>query len=228
MIAFIVTLTLVALYAILLGGHIRKHNVLHYAHALVWLGVYSAFMLFPDFFLWENEYVRDTLSAFSSGIAGTALFVIVMYTGALDDRFWLYKRLMKIRKELSIMGSYLLLGHCIIYIVQYRPWIGWLFLTGLAALIVLIPLFVTSFVRIRKSMSRKGWKKLQRYAYLFYFLTYVHMVVANMGSGYLDEEKLASYTVIFGHYTFLRVRKAGIFKRNRRPAVRTGRVVPAN
>jgi len=51
------------------------------------------------------------------------------------------------------------------------PWFG------LASFVVMIPLFITSYLVIRMKMKPKSWKNLQRFAYLSYALTLIHLIV---------------------------------------------------
>lgn len=41
----------------------------------------------------------------------------------------------------------------------------------------MLPLFITSFQRVRRKMAPKAWKKLQRWAYLFYALLCCHILL---------------------------------------------------
>lgn len=162
------------------------------------------------------------------GLAG-ALFVLVMYAGAVKNGGVYIRHIMPIRSELSIMASILTLGHNIAfgrtYFVRLFTMAGELRWNILAAaicslvmIVILLPLFVTSFKPIRRVMSGKRWKKLQRWAYLFYGLMPVHIVLVNLTG--LQEHKLSAivnvllYSVVFITYGVLRVRKA-LLRKNR-------------
>ena len=76
----------------------------------------------------------------------------------------------------------------------------------------MLPLFITSFKCVRKKMKGSSWKKLQRLAYGFYALIYIHVLLltlpgAQKGNGsYLLT--VVVYSVVFLTYGALRVRKA--------------------
>lgn len=57
-------------------------------------------------------------------------------------------------------------------------------------------------------MSGLKWKQLQRWAYCFYFLAYIHIILMLLNKKELDWMKLIIYTAVFGSYTVLRVIKA--------------------
>lgn len=71
----------------------------------------------------------------------------------------------------------------------------------------MIPLFITSFMKVRKKMNAKTWKKLQRWAYLFYLLAYLHVFILLVNKDTINWTKLITYTSVFGIYTLLRIMK---------------------
>ncbi len=130
---------------------------------------------------------------------------------------------MPIRAELSIMASILTLGHNIAFGVSY---FGFLFkspeilplnqllasIVSIIMIIIMIPLFITSFYSIRKKMNGKSWKNLQKLAYVFYALMYIHVLLLAIPyalkgrSGYTL--MVVVYSIIFCSYFALRVSKA--------------------
>lgn len=205
---------------------IKRHAVSFYIGALVmaavivycgWTGV-----KFPSWFqtwFWQP---------FSKGAFATALFIVVMYMATLPNGSAAIKRLMPIRAELSIIASILTLAHNTsfgkYYFVKLFTDPASLSAPRLLAAIcsvimicILLPLFITSFKRVRRRMNAKRWKKLQRWAYLFYALIYIHIMLLNVSahqsgrSGYILN--IIVYSLIFFGYAALRVRKA-LIKRN--------------
>lgn len=152
------------------------------------------------------------------GLISISFFILVMYAGALNSRWSITKKLLSIRAELAILGSITMLPHGIIYFarfiilklpkiisegtfpVLYFSYIG----VGIIGFIVMIPLFITSIKKIRKKMKGIQWKKLQRWAYLFYLLAYVHILLVLFNEKELDWLRIATYTIIFGGYVSLR------------------------
>ena len=204
------------------GSAIKKHAPVFYVGAallalttiaVTWSGADASF---PG---WMSNYVWPLLS---HGAFASALFIIVMYMGALPNGTKAIKRLMPIRAELSIMASLLVLGHNIAY---GRTYFVRLFtdtskmsttqmLAAICSLImiaIMLPLMITSFKTVRKKMKPKSWKKLQRSAYVFYGLIYVHtmllyvpMVQAGR-SAYIVN--VIVYSLIFISYAGMRIRK---------------------
>lgn len=74
---------------------------------------------------------------------------------------------------------------------------------------IMIPLFITSFKSVRRKMSAKNWKKLQRAAYVFYALIYVHIMLLSVPmymrgiTTYMAN--IIVYTAVFGAYGVMRV-----------------------
>ena len=204
------------------GSAIKKHAPVFYCGAallalttiaVTWSGADASF---PG---WMSNYVWPLLS---HGAFASALFIIVMYMGALPNGTKAIKRLMPIRAELSIMASLLVLGHNIAY---GRTYFVRLFtdtskmsttqmLAAICSLImiaIMLPLMITSFKAVRKKMKPKSWKKLQRSAYVFYGLIYVHTmllyvpIVQAGRSVYIVN--VIVYSLIFISYAGMRIRK---------------------
>jgi len=144
----------------------------------------------------------------------TGLFVVVMYTGLLSSKH----KLRSIRRQLSIIAFILIVPHVLIYLLDF---LKVLFtsvniltlvgsLIGLLLVIIMIPLFVTSFIKVRKNMKTASWKKLHRFSYLAYLLIYVHIVFVNLSSG--DIGHIIISTMVYGLYFVLRIIK---FAKNR-------------
>ena len=159
------------------------------------------------------------------GLIAMALFIIVMYVGALKPDKQVVK-LMKYRGELSILAVIFMLNHAIYYgynLIHALPtWIqltrGAMFLNIMVSLLSLwawaicIPLFVTSFRIVRRKMKASDWKNLQRYAYMFYGLVYIHVFLAILARPGWQQYwfTLILYSAIFWVYGFLRLRKSAV------------------
>lgn len=164
---------------------------------------------------------------FVRGTFATALFVIVMWLGVLPKKYSVISNLYMIRGEISIMACILALGHNIAYgIVGGQSFVK-LFtnpselqtnrllaaIVSIILLIIMIPLFVTSFPLIRKKMKASFWKKLQRWAYLFYTLIYVHLLLLYIpllssdkaGKVLSAQQNLVIYSLIFIPYFIVKI-----------------------
>jgi DMSO/TMAO reductase YedYZ heme-binding membrane subunit len=117
------------------------------------------------------------LTPLVKGYVGFAFFYVVMITGALNPKWTLTKRLRSVRTSYSILGFTLLIAHPLSYSIEVLsgsiaiPWFG------LGAFLVMIPLFITSYITIRKRMKAKTWSSLQKWAYLSYGLILIHLIV---------------------------------------------------
>jgi DMSO/TMAO reductase YedYZ heme-binding membrane subunit len=151
---------------------------------------------------------------------------------------------MPIRGELSVMACIMCLGHaytfCMVYLSHliHEPnlmpnfQIVALF-SAILFLLIMIPLFVTSFNTVKRRMHAANWKHLQLAAYPFFALLYVHVVIfllpAAIGGSSQALNSLIVYTVVFVGYAVLRVRKALVDKREHtRSAGSTGSSGSAN
>ena len=199
--------------------------------ALSAFGVLYAFLGFGQSVPESIRFLRNSYERlFINGLLPTSLFIIVMATAALEKKWNLTKKLYSVRAELSIVASIFIFSHILIYSIKFGE-VFWefalenswtllvhrmlipvlLYLDALACLIIVIPLFWTSFPNIRKKMSAKNWKKLQRLSYPLYFLIYLHAFLLNgpFLRRYID---LAVYTVIFAAYLYGRIRNEKIRK----------------
>lgn len=145
-----------------------------------------------------------------------------MWTGAFPNKSAPIKAFMPIRGELSILAAILTLCHNVYY---GRTYFVRLFtdsehmstaqvtaaVLSLAMLAIMIPLTVMSFPKVRKKMNAKVWKKIQRTAYLFYAMIYLHVTVLFVGSaksggnGYIFN--IAIYGIVFIGYAVCRIEK---------------------
>ena len=144
-----------------------------------------------------------------------------MFAGAFKAGTKGAKKLMPIRAELAIVASLLTITHLISYGFLYikrlitgsiSPTQKTVTILAIPLVILLIPLAVTSFKKIRKKMDPKKWKKLQRFAYGFYLLLYVHILLAYMPSARHGKVKsivnVIVYSALFLTYGAMRISKA--------------------
>ncbi len=116
---------------------------------------------------------------------------------------------------MAILASILILPHFIIYTYKFlvrlfsgKPlsilYISFI-IVGLIAFIIMIPLFITSFKKVRVTMSPSKWKMVQRWAYPFYFLVYLHIILILFNKKVFNLNAVILYTVIFLGYFILRI-----------------------
>ena len=200
---------------------IKKYPVVFYIGVYAWTGfvVYYYNMGFDrNFPTWFNEYF---MKIFSRGIFATASFMIVMFLGTITKHNDFSKKLMAIRGEMSIMASLLVFSHNIIFGLRYFP----ILFTNPSSmpqrqliasiitiflLLMLIPLFLSSFKTVRRKMKAKSWKNLQKMAYPFFIGIYVHVMVLYSSNWKENIVGVVIYTLIYLAYIILRLRKRNI------------------
>lgn len=215
---FIYSLILVTLLSLLFTKAIRNHSKFFYSIAsiiAILTIIYEILRLTSNLKLYG--FVASLEKASMKGNIAIAFFILVMFAGALNSRWSITKKLLSIRAELAILGSILILPHCVMYFVRFiiklfnnqpiKPLYLIYLIIGLIAFIIMIPLFITSLKKIRSKMKYKDWKKLQRFAYPFYVLAYVHILISLLNSKEIDLLKLTAYTVVFGIYLILKLIK---------------------
>lgn len=175
---------------------------------------------------------------------GLPLLLIIMFTGALNTKSYLAKKLLPIRKELSILCGFPVLTHALfrvsftfpnsfkkLFLSPEQPLaegriyaeIG--YMIGIFMTVIFLVLWITSFSRVRRKLGRGQWKKIHRWAYVLYFLIYVHSILLNLGWILGGRTPVASYdrtpewiteivsmTLIFLLYIILKIRKSGYSK----------------
>lgn len=215
----IISLIIVSLFIYFLKGSLKKHAGIYYIVAAV-----ISIAVFLIGFLSMPLFVKNNiLGIFAKGSIGTAMFVAVMYTGALPKGNKLIAPLMKIRGELSITAAILVLCHNFTYGITYFRMLftktSLLSATQLAAAVIslvliaiMLVLTVTSFPSVRKKMQAKKWKQLQRTAYVFYGLMYVHIMLINIPYARLGLgtyiANVVIYSIVFLGYAAMRIAKA--------------------
>lgn len=220
---FLISLALTAVLIAAGKDFIKRHAALCYAAATAISAVVvvctftGASAAFPG---WVRTWVWPL---FARSALSTALFAAVMYAGAVPHGSRLMKTLMPIRGELSIIASILTLGHNIAYGKTYfrmlftrpeRLALNQLLaaVCSLVMLCIMLPLFITSFKCVRRKMKGRTWKKLQRLAYGFYGLIYVHVLLLTLpgaqkgDGGYLLT--VLVYSAVFLTYAAMRAGKA--------------------
>lgn len=215
----IVSLILALLLAFGLGNQIKKYPGVFYALSIllvIGISVYYKTDLREAFPEWFTTYITNP---FKRGAFSTALFILVMYAGALNPKWTVTKNLYKIRGELSIIACIITLGHNFIYGTKHFPNLffhanemefKYLLATIMTLIMILImlPLMITSFPAVRKKMQPQTWKKVQKLAYPFFALIYIHIMTLFIPKVEKKWLEIAIYTIIFGSYAVLRVRKA--------------------
>ncbi|MDR1013936.1 MAG: ferric reductase-like transmembrane domain-containing protein [Coriobacteriales bacterium] len=212
----LITLALVSLVVTACSSLIKKHPVPFYALALALDAVYLFFRFFASY----SPLVLSALQVMQKGLIAYALFVVVMFIGALDESSRLRARLYPIRGELSLLGCLFVLGHVGGYLTSYLmtllrdsgvipPSVLASILVSLASLVLLLVLGFTTFTFVRSRMNPTIWKRIQRLSYPFFGLIHVHlalMLVPTMRNDAAGSAlSLAVYAVVLIAYVFARL-----------------------
>lgn len=213
----IISILLVSIFIFLFHKQIKKYSNIFYVLAAI---ISVGFILYFQLNLNEqvpkniNKYV---ITIFSKSIVSTAMFTIIMYTGVLDKKMYITKKLLSIRGELSIIACILTLGHNILYgitnfVILFTNPTSMKLPKLIAAIVsvvliaIMIPLMITSFNSVRKRIPFKKWKAIQRLSYVFYGLIYVHvmcLIMPKVQNGKLYDVLI--YTFIFAFYYIARI-----------------------
>lgn len=153
-----------------------------------------------------------------------ALFAIVMFIGVLPKKVKGSSSLLAIRSNLSIMACLLALAHMGAYSGTYltslfsgavvKPNVLVSFGVALAVFVLLFVLGATSFQFVKRRMNGAKWKSVQKLAYPFFLLTYVHLMIvlapAAARGGAAAQTTVGVYSIMFGLYAVLRIYRATV------------------
>lgn len=214
---FLVLLLCSIVAVFILRNPIHKAPVLFYALAIA---ADLLFMLGDSLGL-PREMSHALFIAIHKCTLALALFVIVMFIGAFSRESRARKWLQPIRAELSIIAWILSLGHMVMYLASYATRIvsgyvdGAVFVALIVALVLfvlLLVLGVTSFRLVKRRISSVIWKKIQSFAYVFFALVYVHLLLMllppALRGGEAAQTAVAIYSVVFIGYAVARIVRA--------------------
>ncbi|MFV0391499.1 MAG: ferric reductase-like transmembrane domain-containing protein, partial [Paludibacteraceae bacterium] len=150
-----------------------------------------------------GQILRDYIHMAS---LGHPLLVIIMYMGALDMRKPSVKKLMNIRKEISIMAGFPILTHSWIRTIHNFPgalkyftnhsefmenprvtsvlgagFTNTALVLGIVMVALFLVLWITSFDAVHKRLGGQRWKKVQKWAYVLYALLFIHAMGLQIG-----------------------------------------------
>ncbi len=142
-----------------------------------------------------------TANIFSYGYVPYGIFILVMYMGILDKGKF-KNQLLNVRGELAIIGTILLFPHVYGYLEYYLIELGFIinpvpYFIGIASVVLLLPLALTSFRKIRSKLGYKTWKRIHYLSYIFYILIALHVIL-------LANTRLWYYIIIFSVYIILK------------------------
>ena len=219
-----ICLSISLLICVLLSDYIKKYKTSFYVvcSSISITLMYYTLLILNGYNVEFMPVIKEIMNSIDSGALGGALFILVMYMGVIDKKNIISKKLVRNRGEISIIAGIFTIPHNFHYFTRFilqfdnisrstgiSLWTNlMMFASGVFGIIILIPLFVTSFMYIRKKMSAKKWKILQEYAYIFYAMIYVQVMMVYLArpSGWNRNLNLVLYTLIFGLYTVFKVK----------------------
>ncbi len=214
---FLIVLVVTVAATLALREPLKRWPVLFYVLAVAAVVIYFAGV--ND--LLSGTWWKPMIALVQRCMVALALFTVVMFIGALPKGSKLDMWLRPVRAEISIVACILCLGHMCAYLSPYaaRAIAGSLagatlasFIVALVLFVLLIILGVTSFNFVKHRMSGCVWKNVQRLAYPFFGLAWVHLMFmlapAAAKGGEQAVFSVALYSVVFGLYLALRLFRA--------------------
>lgn len=220
----IVSVILVTLLSYIFSDYIKKYSLnLYLIFTVVSItAIVHAIYMLNNYSIVYIPVLKQIMKSIDSGALGGSFFILVMYMGVMDMRFKISKKLRINRGELSILATIITIPHNVHYffafilgkmnISNYEGIPLWaslmMFAAGVFAILIMIPLFITSFKFFRKKMTGKSWKNLQEYAYIFYAMVFIQvmMVYILKPSSIIRNINIVFYIIIFGSYTIQKVK----------------------
>ncbi len=200
-------------FSLVFAPVLRKHPVPFYVLFIVACVLsFSSVLIFVP-----TLYYVDQLLA--SCYTGVAIYLLVMFAGALPKSWAVTKRLLSVRSELSILGGFVILFHVVKVLPMVplaftsaysRIWgdaLPWMFVAtvvvGVPLLVCFLVPWITSFKFIRNRMEHKKWKRVQRLAYPFMALLVAQgMLLAAGHATYVGagDARFVNYVVVAATY----------------------------
>lgn len=212
-IPLLLNVLLLTLIFILLSKSIKKHAKIYYTifgipFVLTIIQFTIALTEVTTFSFFKIPIIGDIMGV-NSRMAGFGfpLLIIIMYIGALNPKNPSVKKLMNIRKELSIISGFPVLAHslyrvtytfpnALLYFTDHSGYMkenDWVksdlgvglsnfgYVLGILMVVLFLVLWITSFDSVHKKMGGKKWKKVQKWSYVLYAMLFVHSITLHLG-----------------------------------------------
>ncbi len=218
--ARIVVLLAAVAFSWLAAKSLKRLPWVYYALALA-LSMLSVFALYEAP---PRSVVHVLADCVQKGYVGFSFITVVMFVGVFSRDSRARRVLGPVRGELSIVATLFMIAHVVPYVSGYLAMLGFmgslrasvLASLGIAVVLVvlLLVLAVASVKVVRRAMPLWAWKNVQRLAYVFYVLAFVHLagflIVPHSSGATGATVALAYYGVLLVAYATLRVRRAVI------------------
>lgn len=228
-VALLISIVIAALLAGPLAKPLRAHATLFYLGAAVVVAVFVGLT-------WAGVDLRSWHAltyVLQKGYLSSVLLGIVMFTGCLKASSKLRHHLRSVRGELSVLSFICILGHLAVFLPAYlgrlvsgavlKGNVRASIIIAIVLAIIFLVLGITSFRSVRKLMSPRAWKNLQRFSYLMVALYFVHVLFVLGGSAFGGSHRglasLVLYALFVALYAILRIRRAVLDRRASKVAV---------
>jgi DMSO/TMAO reductase YedYZ heme-binding membrane subunit/uncharacterized protein with FMN-binding domain len=216
---YLISLILILLYITIYTNSLRNKSAIHYAISIF----INVLILSLDVLKYDNKLINIIEIYINNGFISLAFFTIVMAIGVLRNKSKTRSKLRPIRTQLSILACiytiphlYIFYNYCLIDLLKINLYNFISPLVSLSLFILFIILFITSFKFFKIKLKTKRWKKIQKLAYPFFFLLYLHLALISKNSISLGDKadvfNLIIYSVIFFIIFALRIDKERIEK----------------
>jgi DMSO/TMAO reductase YedYZ heme-binding membrane subunit/uncharacterized protein with FMN-binding domain len=216
---YLISLILILLYITIYTNSLRNKSAIHYAISIF----INVLILSLDVLKYDNKLINIIEIYINNGFISLAFFTIVMAIGVLRNKSKIRSKLRPIRTQLSILACiytiphlYIFYNYCLIDLLKINLYNFISPLVSLSLFILFIILFITSFKFFKIKLKTKRWKKIQKLAYPFFFLLYLHLALISKNSISLGDKadvfNLIIYSVIFFIIFALRIDKERIEK----------------
>ena len=176
------------------GKFVHKHEYKFYIGALVFSLTLIALIL-ADITV---QNLPGIYEIFYSGHISFAFFTLVMLGGVFKKKSKMSIYIIRIRREMAILGFLTLLPHAFL---RMSSALNGFNSTGLLAFLVIVPLVITSLPKVRRLMHPKTWKKVHYAAYFVYVMIYIHLVfdifITSSSINITFKTSAAPYLVLF-------------------------------
>lgn len=219
---FIVAFTIALFVAFTCAPALKKAPLAFYALSIGAVALYTVAMAQGTATGFWSFYIpfmqRCTLAM--------AFFVIVMFIGVFEESSAIRRKLMPVRRQLSICGCILCFGHICYYAYTYvlqfasatqgqvAGSAGNLFVSlaiSTVLVVLLLVLGITSFTFVKAHMKASTWKNLQKLSYVFFTLIVAHLGIILLPpalSGNLPAiEAVGVWGGLFVIYAILKIRR---------------------
>lgn len=211
---FIFSLALYTVLAVVLSKSIKRYDTIYYTI----FGLLSFAFILPvafrlcgvtfPFNFGSIPLIGPCVRELSSGENFLhPVLVIIMYMGAFSPKNQYVKRLMSIRKELSIIVGFPVLAHVmkrlfgtfvdgLRFFFDHEEYVAnpkvssilgsgimsFAFVLGIVMFVLFLVLWITSFDLVHKKLGTKRWKSIQKWSYGLYAMLFIHAICIQAGS----------------------------------------------